>query len=140
MCVVSVDESIANSIKMRCWKLFVIKMMNEVRKCRHLSPLRPYRSPKNTVLSLSSQGREHRNDGMILKLLQFVPKSFSWISLSYKLGCRHNFCCGGPISNPRPILVSSAQTTRGMILDFCCKTSKHARLTSHCKHVFSRRF
>ena len=50
---------------------------------------------------------------------------------SYNLRHCHNFCCGGPISNPRPVLDSSVQTTRGMILDFCCKTSKHARLTSH---------
>ena len=32
-----------------------------------------------------------------------------------------NFCCWGPIWNPRPVLDSSAQTTWGMLLDFFVK-------------------
>ena len=31
---------------------------------------------------------------------------------------RHNFCCRDPILNPRLVLDSSVQTTRGMLLDF----------------------
>ena len=31
-------------------------------------------------------------------------------------------CCRGPISNPRPVLYSSAQTTRDNVLDFFRKT------------------
>ena len=33
----------------------------------------------------------------------------------------HNFCWRVPILNPRPVLDSSPQTTRGMILDFLVK-------------------
>ena len=43
------------------------------------------------------------------------------LPISWTLGRRHNFCCRGSISNPRPFLDSSAQTTRGMLLDFFCK-------------------
>ena len=60
------------------------------------------------------------------------------LPFSCKLGLCHNFCCGGSISNPRPVLDFSAKTTHGVILDFCCKTSKHARLTSRWEKVFSR--
>ena len=43
------------------------------------------------------------------------------LPFSYKSGCHHNFCCGGPISNPRPVLESSAQTTRANVLGFFVK-------------------
>ena len=44
------------------------------------------------------------------------------LALDYKLGVRWHFCLRGPILNPRPVLDSSAQTTRGNQLDFFCKT------------------
>ena len=40
-----------------------------------------------------------------------LPISLTW-------GLRHNFCCRGPILSPRPVLESSAQTTRVNVLDF----------------------
>ena len=36
-------------------------------------------------------------------------------------GPHHNFCCRGPISTPRPVLDSSAQTTQGNVLGFFVK-------------------
>ena len=48
--------------------------------------------------------------------------STAGLSVSYKLGVRWYFCWRGPILNPRPVLDSSAQTTRGNQLDFFCKT------------------
>ena len=42
----------------------------------------------------------------------------------------HNFACRGPISNPRPVLDSSAKTTRVNVLDFFVKPKKRSRLTS----------
>jgi len=50
------------------------------------------------------------------------------------------FAVGGPISNPRPVLDSSAQITWSMILDFCCKITKRARLSNRREKLFSRVF
>ena len=58
----------------------------------------------------------------LLHLTQEGWDGTAGLPFSYKLGRHHNFCCGGSISNPRPVLDFSAQTTRDMILDFCCKT------------------
>ena len=52
------------------------------------------------------------------------------LPISYKLGHRRNLFCRGPISNPRPVLASSAQTTRGMLPDFFCN------LKTEFLHVF----
>ena len=60
----------------------------------------------------------------------YVDVLTAGLPVSYKFGPRWHFCCQGPILNPRPVLDSSAQTTRGMLLDFFCKTSKWPRLTS----------
>ena len=49
-------------------------------------------------------------------------KSTAGLPVSYKLIVRWHFCWRGPILNPRPVLDSSAQTTRGNQLGFCCKT------------------
>ena len=46
------------------------------------------------------------------------------------MGLRWHFCCRGPILKPRPVLDFPAQTTRGKVLDFFCKTSKRARYAS----------
>ena len=62
------------------------------------------------------------------------------LPISYTLGLRHKFCCRDPISNPRPVLSFSTKTTRGMVLGFLCKTSKHACLSRHSVLVFSRVF
>ena len=43
------------------------------------------------------------------------------LPFSCKLGLCHNFCCGGSISNPRPVLDFSAKTTRGMVFGFFVK-------------------
>ena len=40
------------------------------------------------------------------------------LPVGYTLGVRCHLCWQGPILNPRPVLDSSAQTTRGMLLDF----------------------
>ena len=49
-----------------------------------------------------------------------VPASISTAGLhvSCKLGPRWHVCRRGPILNPRPVLDSLAQTTRGNVLDF----------------------
>ena len=69
---------------------FAVKMMNKVIQLCHPIPLRPYRCSKNTVLWLYSQGRENRNGGIILKLLQFVPKFYAFLfdsqNIMWKVG------------------------------------------------------
>ena len=44
-----------------------------------------------------------------------LPVIWSW-------DLRHSFCCRGPISNPIPVLDSSAQTKLDKVLDFLGKT------------------
>ena len=61
-----------------------------------------------------------------------------WIQMDRHWDYVITFCCRGPISNLRPVLDSSAKTTRGMLLVSFCKTSKHARLTTRRVLVFSR--
>ena len=63
----------------------------------------------------------------ILKRAAYHPRcqncsSTAGLSVSYKLGVRWHFCLQGPILNPRSVLDSSAQTTRGNQLDFFGKT------------------
>ena len=62
---------------------------------------------------------------------KIIQDKRNW-GMDYTLGIRHNFCFQGLLLNPRPVLGSSAQTTRGMLLVFFCKTSKWPCLTSHC--------
>ena len=46
------------------------------------------------------------------------------LPISYTVGRRHNFCCRGPILIPRPDSETSAQTTRGNVLDFFVEPKK----------------
>ena len=57
--------------------------------------------------------------------LMLVPSSETTRSVDVQLDCltvrswdpHHTFCCRGPLSNSRPVVGSSAQTTRGDVLD-----------------------
>ena len=75
-----------------------------------------------------------------LRNIRFLRYYTAGLIEDCRLDLHWHFCCLGPISNLRPVLDSLAQTTRGMLLDFCCEASKHARLTSRQSAVFSRGF
>ena len=45
------------------------------------------------------------------------PLQPDWLRIA-EWSLRWHFCCRGLISDPRPVLGSSAQTTQGMLLDF----------------------
>ena len=89
-------------------------------------------SPPNTTLQLVQNIAHvvHTCHGVVLIVnkAEQTNKRFcistAELAVNYNLGPHHNFCCRGLISNPRPVLDSSAKTTRGMILDFLGKTPK----------------
>ena len=76
----------------------------------------------------------------IARMISNSHQIYSWIAHHIEVGTsfrsHHNYV--GPISNPRQVLDSSAQTTRNMLLDFFCKTSKQVLLASF--HVFCSLF
>ena len=99
--------------------------------------------PPRTPSSIAEGHVATRHSAKLFAVSRLSPiLTYSWIWIprklhKYLLKHCHNFCCRGRISNPRPILNSSAQTAWGLLCTwFFCKTSKHARLTSHRKKVF----
>ena len=56
------------------------------------------------------------------------------LPISWTLGLLYNFCCRGPILIPRPDSETSAQTTRGNVLDFFVKPKNgiSASYTKRC--------
>ena len=55
---------------------------------------------------------------MMRAWIKYSVYMYSWIGHPLQAGLTLAFCCGGPVSNPRPVLDSSAQTTRGVYFDF----------------------
>ena len=66
--------------------------------------------------------------GVTKEARQTTSSEYNWIDYELQSKLRVPFFCRGPISNPRPVLISLAQTKGGMLLDFFCKTSKWAFL------------
>ena len=58
--------------------------------------------------------------------------STAGMPISYTVGCRHNFCCRGPILIPRPDSETSAQTTLVNVLDSFVKPN-HGISASYTK-------
>ena len=54
-----------------------------------------------TSFIFSSLGKNSKRNGNLVKLTAGLPISCTW-------GLCHNFCCRGPILNPRPVLESPA--------------------------------
>ena len=73
----------------------------------------------------------------VVQLLTWLDSVYySWSVHQLEVGTRHNFWCRGPNSNPRPVLDSSRNTTRGMIIRLFQKLKTCLFEYSPCLGVF----
>ena len=107
--------------------------MSRERLCRHISG--SYLEEDSSKTAGNSRAKER---------IAFRERGdYSWIAhqleIGTSLGRRHNYI--GPISNLRPFLDSSAQTTQRNILDFFWQNLKRSSFDQFLRQkVFSRVF